>query len=425
MNRLLALLATVLWGASALLCQVPAMGGAKGGEPRVALVIGNASYRDAPLKNPVNDARAVEEVLRECGFQVTRLENVDFRRFTESVRAFRSRLAAGRGTGLFYFAGHGVSLGGKNYLLPVGEPFESEGDVEFRALEAGYVLRAMEEAGARVSILMLDACRNNPFGNRSFSRGGDRGLAVMEPPRGSLVSFATAPGQVAADGDGANGIYTQELVRTIREQPEVEVEQLLKTVGARVSQASGGKQVPYRSSSLTDSFYFRGQEASPPIHTDHQTAEVQAPVAIRLPRENADIGCSMSHGLSKGLVNSRNRNLYAAATAEAMNNHPGLRYNDIDSMSLGLDLAAQLQLAGRAGSRLLARIEYLGGTTVFSWTVKITFYCVASGQELLEWKVDSTYVRAGWTVKKELYNPDIHQKLQEAAEAVRAGCPAA
>jgi len=233
-------------------------------EARVALVIGNAAYAGSPLKNPVHDARAMAKVLAEYGFAVAELENAGQQRMEDAIRAFRDRLGEGRGVGLFYFAGHGVSVGGRNYLLPVGQAFESESDVKFKATDAGYVLSAMDDAGARVSLVVLDACRNNPFGARSLFRSAAKGLSGMDAPKGTLVAFATAPGSTAADGAGENGLYTSELIKAIREQPDLEVEQLMKRVSARVQAASGGAQTPFRSSSLTGEFFFRsGTEAGP------------------------------------------------------------------------------------------------------------------------------------------------------------------
>jgi DNA-binding beta-propeller fold protein YncE len=122
----------------------------------------------------------------------------------------------------------------------------------------------MDDAGARVSLVVLDACRNNPFGARSLFRSAAKGLSGMDAPKGSLVAFATAPGSTAADGSGENGLYTSELIKAIRQQPDLEVEQLMKRVSARVQAASGGAQTPFRSSSLTGEFFFRaGAEAGP------------------------------------------------------------------------------------------------------------------------------------------------------------------
>lgn len=235
----------------------PQQASAAAGEARVALVIGNGAYADSPLKNPVHDARAMAKMLGGCGFDVTKLEDASQQRMEEAIRAFRSKLGAGRGAGIFFFAGHGVSVGGRNYLLPVGQVFESESDVKFKATDAGYVLSAMEDAGARVSLMILDACRNNPFGARSLFRGAAKGLSGMEAPKGSFVAFATAPGSTAADGAGENGLFTGELIKSIQEMPNLEVEQLMKKVSARVQARSGGNQVPFRSSSLTGEFYFK------------------------------------------------------------------------------------------------------------------------------------------------------------------------
>ena len=235
-----------------------------GRESRVALVIGNGAYADAPLRNPVHDARAMAKVLSEYGFTVTRLEDAGQQRMEEAIRAFRARLGEGRGVGLFFFAGHGVSVAGRNYLLPVGQVFESESDVKFKATDAGYVLSAMDDAGARVCLVILDACRNNPFGARSLFRSSAKGLSGMDAPKGSLVAFATAPGSTAADGSGDNGLYTGDLIRTIREMPTLEVEQLMKKVSARVQADSSGAQTPFRSSSLTGEFYFKAPSGSSP-----------------------------------------------------------------------------------------------------------------------------------------------------------------
>jgi len=249
-------------------------------ERREALVIGNGAYGDAPLRNPVSDMRAFAEVLREFDFSVTTLQDADQQRMDDAIRAFKARLSGG-GVGLFYFAGHGVSVGGRNYLLPVGRVFDSEAEVKYRAIDAEFVMAAMEEAGARVNLVILDACRNNPFGSRSPFRSASKGLVTMDAPRGSFVAYATAPGSTADDGAGANGLYTQELVRSIRELPGIEVEQLMKKVSARVQSASGGKQVPYRSSSLTGEFFFRpGAAQSPGAELPSRPALARAPLRL-------------------------------------------------------------------------------------------------------------------------------------------------
>ncbi|MFD0666078.1 caspase family protein, partial [Ramlibacter sp. MAHUQ-53] len=219
---------------------------------RVALVIGNASYKDAPLTNPVNDARAIAQALRDSGFAVTLRENADMKEMLAAVRGFGDELRKG-GVGVFYFAGHGMQIKGRNYLIPVGGSIEREDEVAYSAVDAQAVLDKMDAAGNGTNLLILDACRNNPFA-RSF-RSAQQGLAQMDAPVGTLVAFATSPGSVASDGQGGNGLYTQHLLQAMRE-PGAKVEDVFKRVRANVRRDSQGKQVPWESTSLEGDFYF-------------------------------------------------------------------------------------------------------------------------------------------------------------------------
>ncbi len=221
---------------------------------RVALVIGNSAYKEAPLTNPVNDARAIAQALKESGFSVIARENIDQRGMLAVLREFGDRLRAG-GTGLFYYAGHGMQIKGRNYLIPVGANIDREDEVAYSAVDAQAVLDKMEAAGNVANIMILDACRNNPF-TRSM-RSGQAGLAQMDAPVGTLLAYATSPGAVASDGNGANGLYTQHLLTAIR-QPGNKVEDVFKQVRANVRRDSQGKQVPWESTSLEGDFYFRG-----------------------------------------------------------------------------------------------------------------------------------------------------------------------
>ncbi|TMH27552.1 MAG: hypothetical protein E6H58_19430, partial [Betaproteobacteria bacterium] len=166
-------------------------------EQRVALVIGNGAYKELPLTNPYNDATDMADVLREAGFRVILKRDADTRELRNAVREFATELRRAD-VGLFYFAGHGVQLTGTNYLLPVGADIRSAADAEDLSLDVNYVLRTMEESQTQVRIVILDACRNNPY-SRSFRSLG-RGLAPITAATGSLVAFATAPGSLAADG---------------------------------------------------------------------------------------------------------------------------------------------------------------------------------------------------------------------------------
>ncbi|HYP28875.1 MAG TPA: caspase family protein [Blastocatellia bacterium] len=222
------------------------------GQKRVALIIGNGSYADMPLRNPVNDARDMAETLRGLGFEVITGENLDKRAMEEHIRAFGKRIA-GAGIGLFYFSGHGLQVNGYNYLLPVKARIEKEQDVEYEAVEAGRVLSEMEAAQNRLNIVILDACRNNPFA-RSF-RSATRGLAMMNAPSGTVVAYSTAPGSIASDGDGENGLYTQELLNGMR-VPGLKIEDVFKRVRIAVKEKSQGKQIPWETSALDGDFYF-------------------------------------------------------------------------------------------------------------------------------------------------------------------------
>ena len=223
-------------------------------EQRVALVIGNSAYKEAPLRNPANDATDMAATLRGLGFSVTLKTNADTRQMRAAIREFAQSLKRG-GVGLFYFAGHGVqSRNGRNFLIPVGAYLKDEFELEDEAVDANRVLAGMEEAGNRVNIVILDACRNNPF-SRSW-RSASNGLAQMSAPAGSFVGFATAPGQVAADGSGRNGLYTKHLLESLK-AGDPDIDRVFTRVTAAVAKETGNKQVPWKSSSLTGDFHFR------------------------------------------------------------------------------------------------------------------------------------------------------------------------
>ncbi len=223
-------------------------------ENRTALVIGNANYKDAPLANPLNDARAVAKALGEAGFQVKLRTNLTQAQMRRAIREFGDELHEKKGVGLFYFAGHGVQLSNRNFLIPVGADIQREYEVEDQAVDASSVLAMMESAKARVNIVILDACRNNPF-MRNF-RSTINGLAPMQAPAGTLVAFSTAPGQTAIDGAGQYGLYTEHLVENLA-VPGLKIEDVFKNVRVSVQRVSNGKQVPWENTSLTGDFFFR------------------------------------------------------------------------------------------------------------------------------------------------------------------------
>lgn len=219
---------------------------------KLALVIGNAAYREAPLKNPVNDARALAAKLQSLGFEVMIGENLGLRDMTRLVTRFGEKLA-GKGVGLFFYAGHGMQVKGRNYLLPVDAQIGSEASARSESIDLDQVLDHLSASGTPFNLVMLDACRNNPFERRFRSTGG--GLAQVDAPKGTLIAFATAPGKVAMDGDGANSTYTTALLKAL-DEPGLPVESVFKRVRGEVARVTGDQQVPWESSSLTGDFFF-------------------------------------------------------------------------------------------------------------------------------------------------------------------------
>lgn len=262
---------------------------------RIALVIGNSHYATSPLKNPVNDAKAMAATLRRLGFEVEEKTDLGFVQMNKAVESFGKKLKPG-GVGLFYYAGHAIQVGGANYLIPVDAEIEDENEVRYKSVDAGLVLAKMEQSRGDVNIVILDACRNNPFA-RSF-RSATRGLASMDAPSGSLIAYATAPGRTAADGDGKNGIYTEELIR-LMETPGLTVEEAFKRVRRAVMERTASAQVPWEASSLTGDFHFipptelvdkqptppqtAPQQTTPRGFTDPLTGMEFVPVSRHLP----------------------------------------------------------------------------------------------------------------------------------------------
>lgn len=227
-------------------------------ERRTALVIGNSSYGDNPLKNSVNDAAAMAKTLETLGFQVTLQTNLSKTAMTKSIREFGVQLKERGGVGLFYFSGHGLQGGGNNYLVPIDADIQKEEDIEFESVDIGRMVVEMEFAQNPMNIIVLDACRDNPWGTkfRSSGSGAANGLtAIPRVPTGTFIAYSTAPGSVASDGDGENGLYTQELLKAMQ-QPNVRIEDVFKQVRSVVRKKSSGKQIPWENSSIEGDFFF-------------------------------------------------------------------------------------------------------------------------------------------------------------------------
>jgi len=246
-------------------------------DKRVALVVGNGTYRNvAWLDNPANDARLVADTLRDLGFALVgggAQLDLDKAAFDRVVQDFGAQLQ-GADVGLFFYAGHGVQVRGTNYLIPVDANPTREADVDFQMLDTNLVMRQMEGAGTRLNLVILDACRNNPFSGRGLvvGRGRDTetvrlrdassGLAQMQAPEGTLISFATQPGSVARDGNDRHSPYSKALAGTIR-RPGLGIFDVFNQVGLEVKRATGGAQQPWVSSSPIDgTFYFVPADAA-------------------------------------------------------------------------------------------------------------------------------------------------------------------
>lgn len=225
-------------------------------EKKTALVIGNSSYKTGPLKNAVNDALDMAATLSEKGFKVILKQNASRTDMRDAIREFADEINGG-GVGLFYYSGHGLQVDGINYLVPIDANIEMRAEVAEECISAATVLRVMEYSNNRINIIILDACRNSPF--RSFSRSEEKGITRMDPPKGakqgSIIAFATAPGDVASDGDGRNSLYTSKLLKYI-DTPGLTLEEVFKRVRTEVSLQSDGRQIPWENNSLTGDFFF-------------------------------------------------------------------------------------------------------------------------------------------------------------------------
>lgn len=226
---------------------------------RTALLIGNSRYTTAALKNPVNDATAMAKELQQSGFDAYLYTDLDQATMKKAIREFGQLLKERGGVGLFFYAGHGLQSDGRNFLVPVNAEIHKVQDIEFEAVDLGRLLSEMEYAENKLNIVILDACRDNPY-KEEFKKSkyaSYNGLAsIGSAPYNSFIAFSTAPGSVALDGTGDNGLYTQELLRAMREIGPG-LEEVFKHVRRNVRKASMGQQIPWESSSVEDDFYFK------------------------------------------------------------------------------------------------------------------------------------------------------------------------
>ena len=233
-------------------------------ETRHALVIGNSAYAVGPLANPKHDAEAIGKALKSVGFDVTKLIDANQQAMRRAVIEFGRKLRSSDSVGLLYYAGHGVQVGGENFLIPIGADIKDQEEIAVEGINLNEVLKTMARAESRINIVILDACRDNPFAGRVRGTGG--GLAQVLAPAGTLVAFATAPGQVALDGDGQNSPYSLALAQAIP-QPGLVLEEVFRRTRRQVLAQTSNKQTPWEHSSLTGEFYFRPKSAEPETST--------------------------------------------------------------------------------------------------------------------------------------------------------------
>ena len=235
-------------------------------ESRHALVIGNSAYQTVPaLPNPANDAKAITEFLKSAGFEVTSVNNLTLGDMRQAISQFADTLA-GKGpdaVAAVYYAGHGLQVDGENFLVPIDATIVREADVPLQTLRLVDLMNALAAIPSKSRIVMLDACRNNPFSEINKVTG--RGLAIVDAPPGTIISYATSPGSEALDGDGANSPYTTAILAAAKE-PGLPVEQAFKRVRFAVNSATNKQQLPWESSSLTSDFsFFPGASDTPQV----------------------------------------------------------------------------------------------------------------------------------------------------------------
>ena len=273
------------------------------GGKRVALVIGNSAYRSVDrLANTANDARLIAATLQKLGFTIVgggpQLD-LDRAHLAQAVQDF-GRALAGADVGLFYYSGHGLQVQGVNWLVPVDANPNRPQDLDFQMVDADLVLRQMEGAGTRLNLVLLDACRNNPFAARGF-RALQGGLAEMRAPEGTLISYATQPGNVAADGTGANSPYTTALASSMQ-QPGLDIFRLFNQVGLEVKRSTGGSQQPWVSTSPIDGlFSFTGDTPSVQVAGLARPLAIPADVVPRARTLDGIEPCSLPEGRIKAV----------------------------------------------------------------------------------------------------------------------------
>ena len=267
---------------------------------RVALTIGNSACANSPLVNPANDARAMGEILRSLGFQVIELRDGSKVQMSAAISQVSDALKGKQGVGMLYYAGHGLQLDWRNYMVPVDASLKSAADVPSQTIDLAGMMEIFKGAGNRMNIVVLDACRDNPFGADTRSA---KGLAQLDAPPSTFLAYATAPGNVAEDGDekSGNGLYTRFLLQELK-RPTTRIEDVFKRVRLNVRKQSQGRQIPWESTSLEEDFYFNDgvKFTIKPEELERIASQARAREQQRLAQEVRGEGAGAAVGGSAG-----------------------------------------------------------------------------------------------------------------------------
>ncbi len=253
--------------------------------PKQALIIGNSSYKRAPLRNPGNDAKGMAEALKAIGFDVVLGMDLGQTAMNELIQAYVDRLSRMKAVGLFYFAGHGTQLAWRNYIVPLDAEIASVELIKERCIDINTLIAGIRKAGNPMNVIILDACRDSPFGSQV--QLDQKGLSQLDAPPGTLLAYATAPGNTAIDGEGVNGLYTEHLLREIR-VPETKIEDVFKRVRLGVRRGSRGLQIPWESTSLEQDFYFVPPRTLATLAQEEAERERKQEMALLEKRRAAD-----------------------------------------------------------------------------------------------------------------------------------------
>jgi uncharacterized caspase-like protein len=315
---------------------------------RVALVIGNSAYPgEAALETPANDAAAMKRTLAQLGFAVVDLEDGSREQMTAAIASVRDRLRGKQAIGMLYYAGHGLQLDWHNYMVPVDAKMNTAADVPAQTVDIDSVITAFKAAGNRMNIVVLDACRDNPFS----SNASGKGLAQLDAPPGTFLAYATAPGNVAEDGtEGTNGLYTGYLVQELA-KPAVKIEDVFKRVRLQVRQKSQGRQVPWESTSLEEDFFFNDGQKFMMSSEELANLAAQAKQREQVLLQQAAQAREKEWLLAQELKQQRERHAMALRDAQAQELAMQARVREADRLTAQARTSEQARLAAESKLR--------------------------------------------------------------------------